>query len=49
VKSRCARGRARLLPLLRERNPDAAGHVTAREEHEDAQQRTQAQEVSNGD
>jgi RNA polymerase sigma-70 factor, ECF subfamily len=49
VKSRCARGRARLLPLLRERNPDAAGHVTAREEHEDAQQRPQAQEVSNGD
>jgi RNA polymerase sigma-70 factor, ECF subfamily len=52
VKSRCARGRARLLPLLRERNPDAAGHVTAREEHEeheDAQQTPQAQEVSNGD
>ena len=27
VKSRCSRGRARLLPLLREGNPTAAGHV----------------------
>jgi RNA polymerase sigma-70 factor (ECF subfamily) len=30
VKSRCARGRARLLPLLRlERNPDEANGVTS--------------------
>jgi RNA polymerase sigma-70 factor (ECF subfamily) len=29
VKSRCARGRARLLPLLRERNPYADRHVTS--------------------
>ena len=28
VKSRCARGRARLLPLLRDRNPAAASGVT---------------------
>ena len=28
VKSRCARGRARLLPLLREGNPEPAQHVT---------------------
>jgi RNA polymerase sigma-70 factor (ECF subfamily) len=28
VKSRCARGRARLLPLLRDGNPDPAGSVT---------------------
>src|SRR4029453_13251869 len=27
VKSRCARGRARLLPLLGGGNPTAAGHV----------------------
>jgi RNA polymerase sigma-70 factor (ECF subfamily) len=49
VKSRCARGRARLLPLLRERNPDTAGDVTPPEEHQDAQQTPQTQEVSNGD
>jgi RNA polymerase sigma-70 factor, ECF subfamily len=49
VKSRCARGRARLLPLLRERNPDTAGDVTPREEHQDRQQAARTQEVSNGD
>jgi len=49
VKSRCARGRARLLPLLRERNPDTLGDVTPPEEHQDAQQTPQPQEVSNGD
>ena len=49
VKSRCARGRARLLPLLRERNPDTVGDVRPREEHQDVQQRPQTQEVSNGD
>jgi RNA polymerase sigma-70 factor (ECF subfamily) len=49
VKSRCARGRARLLPLLRERNPDTVGDVTPREEHQDAQRTPQTQEVSNGD
>jgi RNA polymerase sigma-70 factor (ECF subfamily) len=49
VKSRCARGRARLLPLLRERNPDTAADVTPREEHQDKQPTPQAQEVSNGD
>ncbi len=53
VKSRCARGRARLLPLLRERNPLAAADVTPREEHRDAQPapqpQPQIQEVSNGD
>jgi RNA polymerase sigma-70 factor, ECF subfamily len=49
VKSRCARGRARLLPLLRERNPDALGDVTPREEQQAAQQAPQTQEVSNGD
>ena len=48
VKSRCARGRARLLPLLRERNPHAAGDVPPRED-QDAQQTPQTQEVSNGD
>jgi RNA polymerase sigma-70 factor (ECF subfamily) len=49
VKSRCARGRARLLPLLRERNPDTVGDVRPGEEHQDAQQTPQTQEVSNGD
>jgi RNA polymerase sigma-70 factor (ECF subfamily) len=49
VKSRCARGRARLLPLLRERNPDTVGDVTPREKHKDAQPTPQTQEVSNGD
>jgi RNA polymerase sigma-70 factor (ECF subfamily) len=49
VKSRCARGRARLLPLLRERNPDTVFDVTPPEEQQDAQQTPQTQEVSNGD
>ncbi len=49
VKSRCARGRARLLPLLREGNPETVGDVTPREDHQDAQPTPQTQEVSNGD
>jgi RNA polymerase sigma-70 factor (ECF subfamily) len=49
VKSRCARGRARLLPLLRDRNPDALGDVTPPGEQQDVQPPPQTQEVSNGD
>jgi RNA polymerase sigma-70 factor (ECF subfamily) len=49
VKSRCARGRARLLPLLRDRNPDALGDVTPPEEQQDVQPTPETQEVSNGD